>query len=168
MNRNIVIALVVLLVILVFWEYRRHAAKKKMASLYARLGGAFAIAGVVDYFSDEILKSPLVGVNSPNPQLREWSRKQAASRLPGLKFMRSLWVCDVAGGPMQFHSTEHRSGRNRLDLSVAHKHLRITSQEFDEVAGILARSLDHFNVPAAEKNAVLAAFAAHKGEVVSA
>jgi hypothetical protein len=30
----------------------------------------------------------------------------------------------------------------------------------------LARSLDHFNVPEPEKGEVLAAFAAHKGEVV--
>jgi hemoglobin len=33
------------------------------------------------------------------------------------------------------------------------------------VAGELARSLDFFHVPELEKNQVLAAFAAHKGEV---
>jgi len=33
------------------------------------------------------------------------------------------------------------------------------------VAGELAKALDHFNVPEREKNEVLAAFAAHKGEV---
>jgi hemoglobin len=33
------------------------------------------------------------------------------------------------------------------------------------VAAELARSLDHFKVPAREKDEVLAAFAAHKGEV---
>jgi hemoglobin len=176
--KSAALALIVLLVIvLAAWVgcaslravSRASRRERRVApSLYDRLGGAFAIAGLVDYFSDEILKSPLVGVNSPNPQLREWSRKQAAARLPGLKFMRSLWVCDVAGGPMRFHSTKNRSGRNHLDLSVAHRGLRITSQEFDEVARILARSLDHFRVPPAEKSAVLGAFAAHKGEVVSA
>ena len=41
----------------------------------------------------------------------------------------------------------------------------ISSEEFDAVAGELATSLDAFNVPAREKDEVLAAFAAHKGEV---
>ena len=43
--------------------------------------------------------------------------------------------------------------------------LGITSDEFDAVAGDLARSLDFFNVPAQEKGEVLGAFAGHKGEV---
>jgi hemoglobin len=161
---------VVVLLVLVFavWWHRRQR-KPTPKSLYDRLGGAFPIAGVVDYFSDEILKSPLVGVNSPNPQLREWSRNQAAARLPGLKFMRTLWVCDVAGGPMRFHATSHKTTnlKSRLDLSAAHRRLHITSQEFDEVASILARSLDRFHVPVAEKALVLQAFAGHKHEVVS-
>jgi hypothetical protein len=37
--------------------------------------------------------------------------------------------------------------------------------EFDEVAVELARSLDFFKVPEREKEEVLAAFAAYKGEV---
>ena len=43
--------------------------------------------------------------------------------------------------------------------------LHISPEEFDAVAGVLARSLDHFNVPAKEKGEVLAAFAEHKAEV---
>lgn len=159
------LAIVVVLILLIAVYAAWHRRPQNAASLYDRLGGAFPIAGVVDYFSDEILKSPLVGVNSPNPQLRKWSRDQAAARLPGLKFMRTLWVCDVAGGPMRFHAT--RPGHNRLDLSAAHQSLRITSQEFDEVASILSRSLDRFHVPAAEKASVLQAFMGHKREVVS-
>jgi len=31
------------------------------ASLYERLGGIFAIAAVVDYFSDAVIKNPKVG-----------------------------------------------------------------------------------------------------------
>ena len=44
--------------------------------------------------------------------------------------------------------------------------LDISPEIFNEVAAELARSLDHFNVPDREKGEVLAAFAAHKGEVV--
>jgi hypothetical protein len=40
------------------------------SSLYERLGGAFAIAAVVDHFSDAIVHNPIVGQNSENPDLR--------------------------------------------------------------------------------------------------
>src|SRR5215510_3549295 len=61
-------------------------------SLYERLGGVFAIAAVVDHFSDAVVKNPIVGQKSKNLQLREWHTKNLG-RLPGLKFMRTLWVC---------------------------------------------------------------------------
>jgi hemoglobin len=37
-------------------------------SLYERLGGVFAIAAVVDHFSDAVVKNPMVGQKSKNPQ----------------------------------------------------------------------------------------------------
>jgi hemoglobin len=132
------------------------------ASLYDRLGGVFAIAAVVDHFSDAVIANPKVGKGSENPQLDEWSTRQA-TRLPGLKFMRTLWVCTVAGGPFQYVGTH--PGSTPIGLEEAHRDLRITSSEFDEVAAELGRSLDAFQVPAREKGEVLAAFAAHKGEV---
>jgi hypothetical protein len=54
-------------------------------SLYERLGGAFAIAAVVDHFSDVLVQNPIVGQNSENPDLREWHTNNLG-RLPGLKF----------------------------------------------------------------------------------
>ena len=131
-------------------------------SLYDGLGGVFAIAAVVDRFSDRIIEDRVAGQGSDNPALREWHTNQLA-RLPGLKFMRTLWVCTVAGGPFDYLGT--RPGRDRLSLEEAHRDLHIEPEEFDAVAGILARTLDEFHVPTAEKDQVLAAFAAHKGEV---
>jgi hemoglobin len=131
-------------------------------TLYDRLGGIFAIAAVVDYFSDEIIKDPVAGARSANPQLREWHTNQLG-RLPGLKFMRTLWVASVSGGPYQYTPT--RPGSTNLGLESAHENLRISPAEFDAVAAVLSRSLDHFRVPAREKGEVLAAFAAHKDEV---
>jgi hemoglobin len=130
-------------------------------TLYERLGGAFAIAAVVDRFSDAVVQNPIVGQNSENPQLRE-SHTKNLGRLPGLKFMRTLWVCTVAGGPQQYAATE--PGSTPLGLEEAHSHLKISPAEFDEVAAELGRTLDFFNVPEQEKE-VLSAFAAHKGEV---
>ena len=132
------------------------------SSLYDRLGGAFAIAAVVDHFSDAIVHNPTVGQTSENPALREWHTNNLG-RLPGLKFMRTLWVCNVAGGPQQYAAT--RPGSTPLGLEEAHRELKISPAEFDEVAAELGRSLDSFNVPQREKEEVLAAFAAHKSEV---
>jgi hemoglobin len=77
--------------------------------------------------------------------------------------MRTLWVCNVAGGPFQFSAT--RPGSTVLGLEEAHRELQISPEQFDEVAAELGRTLDAFKVPEREKDEVLAAFAAHKGEV---
>jgi hemoglobin len=131
-------------------------------SLYERLGGVFAIAAVVDHFSDALVENPVVGRGSRNPALADWHTNHL-DRLPGLKFQRTLWVCNVAGGPFRFEAT--KPGSTPLGLEEAHRQFRITSEEFDEVAAELGRSLDHFGVPEGEKGEVLAAFAAHKAEV---
>lgn len=131
-------------------------------SLYERLGGVFAIAAVIDHFSDAVVKNATAGQGSDNPALREWHTAKLA-RLPGLKFMRTLWVCNVSGGPFEYLGT--KPGRDPLSLEEAHRELGIAPEEFDAVAGELARSLDFFKVPSREKAEVLAAFAAHKGEV---
>jgi hemoglobin len=131
-------------------------------SLYDRLGGAFAVAAVIDHFSDALVQNPIVGQGSKNPALREWHTNNLG-RLPGLKFMRTLWVCNVAGGPFEFTAT--RPGSTVLGLEEAHRELKISPDEFDEVAAELGRTLDSVKVPQREKEEVLAAFAAHKGEV---
>ena len=134
------------------------------SSLYERLGGAFAIAAVIDHFSDALVENPIVGQRSENPALREWHTNNLG-RLPGLKFMRILWVCSVAGGPFQFSAT--RPGSTPLGLEEAHRQFRISAEEFDEVAAELGRTLDFAKVPQREKEEVLAAFAAHQSEVTA-
>ncbi|MGZ6526616.1 MAG: group I truncated hemoglobin [Actinomycetota bacterium] len=133
-------------------------------SLYERLGGVFAIAAVVDHFSDAVVKNPIVGQTSKNLALKEWHTKQLG-RLPGLKFMRTLWVCAVAGGPFQYTAT--KPGATEVGLEEAHRDLKISPEEFDEVAAELGRTLDFFKVPQREKGEVLGAFAAHKDEVTA-
>ncbi len=94
-----------------------------------------------------------------------WAKhRRTLSSVSGIpKFMRTLWLCDVAGGPFSFAAT--KPGSTPLGLEEAHRELRISPEEFDEVAAELGRTLDHFGVPAHEKDEVLTAFAAHKGEV---
>jgi hemoglobin len=125
-------------------------------SLYERLGGDFAIAAVVDRFSDQLLKNPKI-VNA-NPQLKEWHTEKYKTRLPGLKFLRTLWVCAVAGGPFQY------TGK---PLKDAHFDLHIPAEVFDEVAAELGHALDYFKVPKREKEEAMAAFAAQKPDVTA-
>ncbi len=140
------------------------ATTSPAAPLYERLGGVFAIAAVVDHFSDAVVRNPIVGQSSQNAALRDWHTSNL-TRLPGLKFMRTLWVCNISGGPFQYTPT--RPGSTNLGLEEAHRNLRISPAEFDEVAAELARTLTHFEVPEREKTEVLSAFAAHKDEVTA-
>lgn len=132
------------------------------SSLYERVGGAFVIAAVINHFSDALVKNPIVGQGSQNPALREWHTNNLG-RLPGLKFMRTLWVCNISGGPFEYAAT--KPGSTTLGLEEAHRELKISPAEFDEVAAELGRTLDLFKVPEREKGEVLTAFAAHKSEV---
>ena len=121
-------------------------------SVFEQLGGVDAIAAVVERFSDRVVKNPKLNVN---PALKAWN---ATEGLPGLKFMRTLWICAATGGPFTY------TGKS---MAEAHKDLHITSDEFDEVGREIATALDDFKVPAVQKEAVMAAIAAHKTEVVS-
>lgn len=125
-------------------------------SLYGRLGGVYAIAAVVDRFSDQLLKNPKI-VNA-NPELKEWHTEKYKVRLPGLKFNRTLWVCAVSGGPYEYTAKS---------LHDAHLDLHITPEVFDEVAAELGYALDYFHVPEREKQEVLGAFNAQKADVTA-
>ena len=73
-----------------------HAQAKQTTpekSLYERLGGVFAIAAVVDHFSDAVVKNPIVGQKSKNPQLRRMAHQE-----PG-KAARPQVHADAVGLP---------------------------------------------------------------------
>ena len=125
-------------------------------SLYERLGGVYAIAAVVDRFSDQLLENPKI-VNA-NFQLKAWHTEKYKERLPGLKFNRTLWVCAVSGGPYEYTAKS---------MHDAHFELQIPPEVFDEVAAELGRALDYFKVPKREKEETLAAFAAQKADVTA-
>jgi hemoglobin len=91
--------------------------------------------------------------------LKEWHTVKFRERLPGLKFLRTLWTASVAGGPFQYTGEALRD---------AHAPLHITPEVFDEVILVeLGRALDHFKVPKREKEEALAAFTAQKDDVTA-
>ena len=124
-------------------------------SLYERVGGIFAIAAVVNRFSDEIIKNPKLNVN---PALKAWNETEAETRLPGLKFMRTLWVAALAGGPFEYTG---------LPLSQAHTRFQLTSDEFDEVGAEIVRALEFYQVPEAEITLLVDAYMLSKPDVVA-
>ena len=85
-------------------------------SLYERLGGVFAIAAVVDHFSDAVVKNPIVGQKSKNPQLREWhtknlgeaARPQVYADAVGLR--RFGWAIPVHGHKARRDAARPRRG----------------------------------------------------------
>jgi hemoglobin len=125
-------------------------------SLYDRVGGIFAIAAVVDRFSDQIIVNPKL---NENPALQEWNAEDASSRLPGLKFMRTLWMAAAAGGPFAYTG---------LPLHDAHQEFHLSAEDFAEVGAEIVRALDFYQVPEREKNELVAAYSQAMPEVVQA
>jgi hemoglobin len=130
-------------------------------SLYDRLGGAFAIAAVVDHFSQAIVQNPIVGQKSENPRPSGMAHQQSGQ---AFQASNSCALCGSATLPADPSNMQLQTRQYSLGLEEAHRELKISPAEFDEVAAELGRTLDFFKVPEREKE-VLAAFAAHKGEV---
>src|SRR5215203_2122260 len=124
-------------------------------SLYDRLGGIFAISAVVNRFSDEIITNPKLNLN---PALKAWNETEAPVRLPGLKFMRTLWVASLAGGPFEYTG---------LPLNEAHQDFHLTADEFAEVGAEIVRALDYYKVPEREKQELVDAYMTAMDDVVS-
>ncbi len=125
-------------------------------SLYERVGGIFAIAAVVDRFSNAIITNPKL---NENPALKAWNQTDAPTRLPGIKFMRTIWIAALAGGPFEYTG---------LPLHDAHQRFRLTSDEFDEVGAEIVRALDEYKVPEREKQQLVDVYVLSKPDVVTA
>ncbi len=123
-------------------------------SLYERLGGIFPIAAVVNRFSDQIIINPKLNAN---PALKAWNESEAPTRLPGLKFMRTLWIAALAGGPSDYTG---------LPLDEAHQEFHLTADEFNEVGAEIVRALDYYKVPEREKQELVAAYMTAMTDVV--
>src|SRR5205085_4158934 len=76
---------------------------------------------------------------------------------PRAKFFLVQQVCAVAGGPCTYKGNS---------MPKAHKNMKVTAGEFDALVGDLVASLDHFNVPAAEKNELLGVLGPLKSQIV--
>ena len=122
-------------------------------SLYNRLGGAYAIATVVDDFIERLLVNNTLNAN---PRIAE-----ARVRVPkaGLKFHVTALVCQVTGGPCTY------TGRS---MKASHAHLNINEEQWQAMVAEFRATLNKFSVPAKEQGELIAIVGTTKPDIVIA
>ena len=123
------------------------AAAPAQKSLYDRLGGLEAITAVVDEFIKNLAADERV-----NKKLAK-----SGMNVPRVRLHLIEQVCAATGGPCKYTG---------LSMKTSHKNMGVTEGEFNAVVEDLVKALDKFNVPAQEKNELLGALAAMKGDIV--
>jgi hemoglobin len=119
--------------------------------LYDRLGGLRGITLVTDDFIDRLVANETL---NQNPAI-DAGRKHSPA--PYLKYQVSVLVCEVTGGPCKYTG---------LSMKDAHAHLNISEKEWGVMAAEFKKSLDKFNVPAAEQNALFEIVGKTKADIV--
>lgn len=123
-------------------------------SLYARLGGVYAIAAIVDDFVNMLATDPTVTGN-PNV-VRSLTRPGVT--VPGVKYILTEQLCNLAGGPQKY------AGRNMKD---AHKDLAITEAEWNAAGELFVKAMDKHKVAEREQKEMLGAITKIKRDIVT-
>lgn len=123
------------------------------ASLYERLGGAYAIAAAADYLIDRLHTNETL--NQMNPKVKDF---HAPSYKAGYKFMVTAWSIEAAGGPKCYPGK---------DMFEAHKDLGLTDYEFDVTAHEIRNTLYQLGVPKRETDEFMEIIESNRGRVVA-
>jgi hemoglobin len=126
----------------------KSGTKAQDDSLYGKLGGAPAVASVIDTFLVNVLKDTVINARF---------NTLPASRVTALRQNLIDLVCNGTGGPCAY------TGKSMPD---AHAGMRISEAEFNALVGDLVASLDRHQVPAKEKNDLLAILGPMKDQIV--
>jgi hemoglobin len=125
-------------------------ADKQMAakpSLYERLGGQPAIVAVVDDFVGNVAADQRI------------NRFFANTNVPRLKRLLVEQICAGSGGPCTY------TGRS---MQESHKGMGVRDEHFNALVEDLVKTLNKFNVPAAEQQELLGVLGPMKGQIVGA
>lgn len=120
-------------------------------SLWDRLGGEKAVRAVIHDFVATAATNPKVNFD------RGGKFKFDAKTVAQLEQLLVELVSAVSGGPLKY------SGR---DMKTTHAGMRITSAEFDALAGDLVATLKKYNVPQKELDELIGIVAATKADIV--
>ena len=126
----------------------QQPASPQPPSLYKRLGGYDALAAVTDDF---------LGRLAADPQFQKFFVGHSTDSIKKIRQLIVDQLCAVTGGPCAY------TGR---DMKSAHAGLGITEKDWDAQAKLLVATLDKFNVPAKEKDEVLALVSTLKKDIV--
>src|SRR6266436_6683461 len=126
-------------------------ATQDSPSLYERLGGVSSIATVVDDLIDRVMADLRLNAN---PLVDEAHHKVPPA---GFKYLVTEMLCWAAGGPQKY------SGK---DMESSHRHLRITPGEWDAFMDDVAKTLDKFGVPPAERAQGVAIVESTRADIV--
>lgn len=127
------------------------SAQQPQKSLYDRLGGLKGITAVVDDFIDRLVVNKEL---NKNPAIDAGRKRSPA---PYLKFQVSQMVCEATGGPCKY------TGKS---MTESHAHLNISEKEWGVMAQEFKKSLDKFNVPAAEQKELFDIVGTTKADIV--
>jgi hemoglobin len=116
------------------------------ASLYERLGGQPAVVAVVDDFIGNVAADARI------------NRRFAKTDIDQLKARLVELICVGTGGGCVYTGA---------DMKKAHAGMRITDAEFTALVEDLVKTLDKFQVPAREKNELLAILGPMKADIVT-
>lgn len=114
-------------------------------TLYERLGGIEAITAVVEHFRDRVAGDDRINL------------KFARTDLARLRKMLIDQVCEATGGPCRY---------NGRGMKEAHAGMKVTTGEFNALVEDLVATQNHFKVPKAEQDELLALLGPLKGEIV--
>ena len=118
------------------------------ASLYERLSGYDGISGFVGAFFSRVKADPRIG--------RFWQNRGE----DGVRREKQLlidFLCASAGGPLVY------VGR---DMETSHRGMGIDKSDWNTFRTHLEATLDHFDVPTAERADVLAFIDSTKNDIV--
>jgi hemoglobin len=128
----------------------QSTAPESGKTLYERLGGYDAIAAIVDEFLRRLRADPMF--------VRFGGGRGLDSTRRGRELLISQ-MCELSGGPCVYF------GR---DMKTSHAGLGITTAEWEAGLRHTADALEHFKVPAKEKQEFIALFERYRGEIVEA
>jgi hemoglobin len=126
----------------------QQPAAQQPPSLYKRLGGYDALAAVTDDF---------LGRLSGDAQFAKFFAGHSTDSIKRIRQLIVDQLCNVTGGPCAY------TGR---DMKTSHAGLGITEKDWDTSVKFLVATLDKFNVPAKEKDEVLATVSTLKKDIV--
>ncbi len=127
---------------------RPQPEQPKPATLYERLGGYDAIAAVADNLLSRLRADSQLG--------RFWAHRGE----DGIRREKQLlidFLCQNAGGPVYYR------GR---DMTLCHKGMRISQSDWQIFLRHVNSTLDHFQVPAGERQDVLGFVESTRSEIV--